>query len=227
MLSYLRRALRQQNKKPERDVVTLVKRNDTFVYKAYSAKMRRTLTGDMEAPVPIFQAVLDNDPERFPGFERLLRRKRREYENQSQMFNDMEEDAEIGGWLSEFRLWDSENEEYIYLNDTQRHDVNLMLQKRYGMLQWEQGSGKTLAAIAMGVYRMQRQGIHSTWVVSSAISIRNNWGVVLSSYGLSYVFIERLEDLERIKPGGFVLVTLNKLCLIQRHIKKMGQAAQS
>ncbi len=220
VFSYLRRALRQQNKKPERDVVALVKRNDTFVYKAYSAKMRRTLTGDMEAPVPVFQAVLDNEPERFPGFERLLRRKRREYENQSQVFNDMGEDAEIGGWLSEFRLWDSENEEYIYLNDTQRHDVNLMLQKRYGMLQWEQGSGKTLAAIAMGMYRMQRQNIHSTWVVSSAISIRNNWDVVLSSYGLSYVFVERLEDLARIKPGDFVLVTLNKLCLIQRHIKR-------
>lgn len=220
VLSYLRRALQKQSKKPERDVIALVKQNDSFVYKAYSTKTRRTLTGDMQTPVTINQAVLDNEPERFPGFERLLRRKRREYENQDQQFDDMNEDTEIGAWLKEFCLWDAENEEYVFLNEIQRHDVNLMLQKQYGMLQWEQGSGKTLAAIAMGLYRMQMQGVYCTWVVSSAISIRNNWDVVLPNYDLPYVFVERLKDLERIRPGDFVLITLDKLGIIQRHIKK-------
>ena len=220
VLSYLRRVLHKQNRKPERDVIALVKQDDNFVYKAYSAKTRSTLTDNMKMPVPVYQAVLDNALEQFPGFERLLRRKRREYDNQSQPFADMAEDPAIGAWLEEFTLWDAENEEDIYLNDIQRRDINRMLQKRYGMLQWEQGSGKTLAAIAMGLYRMQNQGIHSTWVVSSAISIRNNWDVVLPNYGLSYVFVERLGDLTRIKPGDFVLVTLNKLGILQRHIKK-------
>ena len=220
VLAYLRRALRRQNRKPERDMIALVKQNDNFVYKAYSAKTRSMLTGDMKTPIPIYQAVLDNEPEQFPGFERLLRRKRREYDNQSQAFAGMSEDPAIAAWLKKFTLWDAENEEYVYLNDVQRHDINLMLQKRYGMLQWEQGSGKTLAAIAAGLYRMQNQGIHSTWVVSSAISIRNNWDVVLPNYGLSYVFVEALDDLLRVKPGDFVLVTLNKLGMLQRHIKK-------
>lgn len=44
--------------------------------------------------------------------------------------------------------------------------------------------------------------------------------MVLPNYGLSYVFVEGLEDLTRIKPGDFVLVTLNKLGMIQRHIKR-------
>ena len=220
VLLYLRRALRKQNRKPERDVVALVKQNDQFVYKAYSAKARRSLTEKMQMPVPVYQAVLDNDPEQFPGFERLLRRKHREYEAQNRPFDAMADDPQIGEWLNKFRLWDAENEEYIHLNDVQRHDINRMLQKRYGMLQWEQGSGKTLAAIAMGVYRMQNQGIHSTWVVSSAISIRNNWDVVLPNYGLSYVFVERLADLERIKPGDFALLTLNKLGALRRQIKR-------
>jgi len=220
VLSYLRRALRRQNRKPERDVIALVKQEDSFVYKAYSAKTRSTLTDNMKTPIPIYQAVLDNEPEQFPGFERLLRQKRREYDNQSQLFDDMPENPVIGKWLEEFTLWDAENEEYIYLNDIQRRDINRMLQKRYGMLQWEQGSGKTLAAIAMGLYRMQNQGLHSTWVVSSAISIRNNWDAVLPNYGLSYVFVEKLEDLVYIKPGDFVLITLNRLGMLQRHIKR-------
>lgn len=220
VLSYLRRALAKQSQKPERDVVALVKRNDSLAYKAYSAKARRLLSGEMQVPVPVYQAVLDNAPERFPGFARLLRRKRREYDNQSQPFDSMAEDPAIATWLQKFELWDAENEEYIYLNDIQRHDINLMLQKRYGMLQWEQGSGKTLAAIAMGLYRMQSQDIHSTWVVSSAISIRNNWNVVLPNYGLPHVFVERLADLKRIKPGDFVLITLDKLGQIQKRVKK-------
>ena len=99
VLSYLRRALRTQNRKPSRDVVALVKQNDSFVYKAYSAKARLQLTGDMKVPVPIYQAVLDNEPERFPGFELFLRRKRREYDNQNQPFAGMAEDMAIAAWL--------------------------------------------------------------------------------------------------------------------------------
>ena len=52
----LRLQLRKQNRKPERDVIALVKQNDNFVYKAYSAKIRSTLTDDMKTPVPVYQA---------------------------------------------------------------------------------------------------------------------------------------------------------------------------
>ena len=220
VLTYLRRTLRRQNRKPPQDVAKLVKQNDQFVYKAYSAKAKQLIPPGWSHPVSINDAVLDNTPERFLGFERLIRRKRREYENQSQPFADMEEDPFIAEWLEEFTLWDDENEEVVQLNDIQRHDINLILQKRYGLLQWEQGSGKTLAAIAVGTYRMEQQHLHSTWVVSSAISIRNNWDVVLKNYGLPYVFVERLKDFDRIRPGVFVIMTLNKMGDFRRHIKK-------
>ena len=110
--------------------------------------------------------------------------------------------------------------EEIRLNEIQRHDINLTLQKRYALLQWEQGSGKTLAGIATGLYRMQNQNVHSTWVVSSAISIRNNWNVVLANYDLRCVFIKRLADLERVRPGDFVLLTLNKVSAYKKHLRK-------
>ena len=67
---------------------------------------------------------------------------------------------------------------------------------------------------------MEYQGLHSTWVISSAISIRNNWDVVLKNYGLSYVFVERLKDLGRIRPGDFVLMTLNKMSKYRKQVKK-------
>ena len=220
VLSYLRRTLKKQNQKPEHDTITLVKQGNHFVYKDYNKKSRQRLTVSMKQPIPVYQAVLDNQPEHFPGFERLIRRKHAEYENQSQPFDKMTEDLKIAHWLSSLTFWDSENEEKIRLNATQKHDINLVLQKRYALLQWEQGSGKTLAGIATGLYRMQLQNIHSTWVVSSAISIRNNWDVVLKNYGLSYVFVERLKDLERIRTGDFVLITLNKVSTYRKRLAK-------
>lgn len=223
VLSYLKRTLKKENQKPEKDQISLVKLNDCFVYKGYSAAARRQMSASMKQPVPVYQAVLDNAPENFPGYERLLRRKRAEYDNQSQPFAEMQEDPEIARWLSEFTLWDAENMEYIHLNDLQRHDINLTLQKRYAVLQWEQGSGKTLAAIATGMYRMQRQHIHNTVVVSSAISIRNNWDVVLQNYSLPYVFVERLEDFRRIEPGDFVLITLNKVSTYRKQLRRWAR----
>lgn len=220
VLAYLRGALARQNKRPTQDVIALVKQNDQFQYKAYSPKASRQMRPEQKEPVPIYQAVLDNEPGRFPGYERFLRRRRREHDRQSQSFREMPEDPNIATWLQEFTLWDMENEEVIQLNDLQRQDINRILQKRYGLLQWEQGSGKTLAAIATGMYRMEQQGLHSTWVISSAISIRNNWDVVLKNYSLSYVFVERLKDLERIRPGDFVLMTLNQMSKYRRQIKK-------
>ena len=48
---------------------------------------------------------------------------------------------------------------------------------------------------------MEHQKAHSTWVVSSAISIRNNWNVVLKGAGIRHVFVERLADFQKVQPG--------------------------
>mgnify|MGYP002672139483 FL=1 len=230
VLAYLKQALCRQNAKPERDEIRLVKQRYSFVYKAYSRKMAKLLTDEMRAPVPIYQAVLNDEPERFPGYERLLRRKRREYDNQEQPFSEMTENVQHADWIGRFQYWDAQNHAYIHLNPLQSHDVNLTLQKRYAFLQWEQGSGKTPAAIFTGKHRVEMGAVHSIWVISSAISIRNNWDVILKGAGFSYVFVERLSDLQRIRPGDFVILTLNKVSQykkqIGRYIKQLGYKIQ-
>ncbi len=230
VLAYLKQALCRQNAKPERDEIRLVKQKYSFVYKAYSRKMAKLLTDEMRAPVAIYQAVLNDEPERFPGYERLLRRKRREYDNQEQPFSEMTENAQLADWIGRFQYWDAQNHAYIHLNPLQSHDVNLTLQKRYAFLQWEQGSGKTPAAIFTGKHRVEMGAVHSIWVISSAISIRNNWDVILKGAGFSYVFVERLADLQRIRPGDFVILTLNKVSQykkqIGRYIKQLGYKIQ-
>ena len=88
------------------------------------------------------------------------------------------------------------------------------------MIRGSHDSGKTLAGIATALYRMQRQGVQYTWVVSSAISIRNNWNIVLEHYSLPHRLIDHLADLDAARPGEFLLITLNKLTTYQRPIRK-------
>lgn len=230
VLTYLQRALKKQNAAPEKDRIALVKRDGEFAYKGYSTAAKRGIPDKMRIPVPIHQAVLDNTPEKYPGYERLLRRKHLEYETQNRAFAEMDENPQIAEWLADFCLWDSSRMEMIHLNELQRHDINLTLQKRYALLQWEQGSGKTLAGIATGLYRMQNQNVHSTWVVSSAISIRNNWNVVLPGYDIPCVFVKRPADLQRIRRGDFVLLTLNTVSThkkqLRKYLKRLGRNIQ-
>ena len=220
VLNYLKKVLKKQNEKPPEDRIALVKRDYDFVYKGYSYASSRQLSEEMKIPVPTYLVASTDGDCGFTRYAKLIRRKQREYAIQNQQFSDMELDPDIARALDHFTLWDSENEEEIRLNAMQKRDINLMLQKRYGLLQWEQGCGKTLAGIAVGLYRMECQNVHHTWIISSAISIRNNWDIVLQNYGLPYVFVEELSDFEKIKKGDFVIITLNGLRKYQKQIKR-------
>ena len=220
VIAYLKKVLKKQNEKPPEDRIALVKRDYGIVYKGYSYASNRQLSEEMKTPVPMYLLASTDGNYGFTRYDKLIRRKQREYMIQNQQFEDMELDETIARALDEFVIWDAENEEEIRLNDKQKQDINLMLQKRYGLLQWEQGCGKTLAGIAVGLYRMQFQNVHHTWVISSAISIRNNWDLMLRNYGLSYVFVEELSDFARIKKGDFVIITLNGVRKYQKQIKR-------
>lgn len=220
VITYLKKVLKKQNEKPPENKIAIVKQDYGIVYKGYSYTANRQLSDPMKTPVPMYVLASTDGDYGFTQYAKLIRRKQREYAIQNQQFADMQLDEAIAAALDDFVLWDSENEEEIFLNDNQKKDINLMLQKRYGLLQWEQGCGKTLAGIAVGFYRMKYQNVHHTWVISSAISIRNNWDVVLKNYELPYVFVEELSDFAKIKKGYFVIITLNAIRKYQKQIKR-------
>lgn len=222
VLAYLRRVVRSQNRKPYRDEIRLVKHDYSIGYKAYSPKMARQMKQTMpyEEDRQIFQIVSQCEAETYQPYVRMLRRKQRCYERETMPFTEMVQDAEIAAYLEQFTVYDRENEEWIRLNETQRHDLNLVLQKRYTLLQWEQGCGKTLAGISTGQYRMQRQRARNVWVVSTAISIKNNWDLMLDNYSIPYRMIKKLSDLDAVEDGEFVIVTLNMLCKYRKQIKR-------
>lgn len=222
VLAYLRRVICSQNRKPYRDEIRLVKHDYGIGYKAYSPKMARQMKQTMswEEDRPISYIVSQGEAEAYRQYARMLRRKQRDYERETKPFKEMSEQPDISQYLNEFTVYDKENEEWIYLNDTQKHDLNLVLQKHYNLLQWEQGGGKTLAGISTGQYRMKHQGARNVWVVSTAISIKNNWDLMLDNYDIPYRMIRKLADLDAVKDGEFIIITLNILSKYQKQIKK-------
>lgn len=222
VLAYLRRVIHSQNKKPSQDVVRLVKQDGGLVYKGYSQKSRNSIPADLKQPIPFYELASGQaDVQGYEQYGRLIRRKQRDYERETKPFKDMTEQLDIARYLNEFTVYDKENEEWIYLNDIQKHDLNLVLQKHYHLLQWEQGGGKTLAGISTGQYRMEYQGARNVWVVSSAISIKNNWDLVFKNYGMTnYRMIRNLADLDAVQDGEFVIITLNMLSKYRKQIKR-------
>lgn len=207
VVKHLKNALRTQN--PTKD------RKDRVIKNRYNFE----LNGEI---LDINDVVLWNNvnvrPFNTKWMDKLINRKSRAYEKQNIPFYEMMPDADIAAWLDDFEL--SDGEETIHLNDTQKKDLNLFLQKNYSFIQWEQGSGKTLAGITIGKYRLEKKQVKNVFVVSTAIAIKNNWIDVLEQFGIDYVVVEKMSDINPQINSKFVLITLNMMVKYHKFIKK-------
>lgn len=222
VIRYLQNALRSQNAPPERDVIELVKAGNSLRLKARSAKMEAHLSRCTDTrSLSINDMVYDDIyPFQDSRYRKLIKSKRQAFENQTQKYDDFTSDADVLAFLRDFTIHDSLNECDIKLNDRQLMDTARILSKPYGIIQWEQGSGKTISAIAQHFYRIKHNNIFCSFVVSTAISVYNNWDVVLPFYGVDYMAVRTWEDVAKIKRGQMVLITLDMLIRLQRYIKR-------
>ena len=128
--------------------------------------------------------------------------------------------SKVGEFLDNFTLKNNLTEETIRLTDMQKHDVELLLSKRHGYLQWEQGSGKSLAGIAMADYRFKTEDIMHTFVVGPAIAIQNTWNEILDLYGKDALLVKNLHDVNKIADHKYILLTFGMLIKYRTYIKK-------
>lgn len=115
-------------------------------------------------------------------------------------------------------VYNTIDEKYIELNNVQKEITNKLLYKRYGMLQAEQGSGKTLMGIHLGLVRLKT--VNNVFIVGPAIAIKGTWQQCMEDYNISYKMINSLSELKNIKTGDFVLLTFSMLSKYSRFIKK-------
>lgn len=156
------------------------------------------------------------------GLKHLLKRKKMDYILQSTEFEDMERVPELDKYISTLSFKNPKLET-CYFTKLQQHDMGLIFQKRYSLLNWQQGSGKTAVAYHYGKYHLDPGRVKIVVVLAPPIATKMTWKPFLERNGQSFVQFTERKDLEKVQDGDFLIIP-NSLTgphkkLLQKFIK--------
>lgn len=227
ILPVLKRYITNQNVVPRKEVA-LVKTSYGFKLKEYSHNL---LKGIEKKYASIHNLILNWDalpslPKMTPAQEKQYRRaekyisrRRREYEQQNQPLSELKCDRKLASYISKLAFINKKGEK-VKFTKLQRHDMNWIFQKRYSLLNWQQGSGKTGVAYYFGKLQLQRKAVKNVVVLAPANAINLTWVPFMEMNHENYVLITKPAQLEKVKPGDFLLVSLSLLNGLKRSLKR-------
>lgn len=223
VLGIIRKYITSQHSVPRKEVA-LVKTSYGFKLKPYAPRLLDKVThkaasindlilGRAELPVP--ETVTERNRLQIRAAEKLIRRKQKQYEMQNLRFADMEEDVNLKKYLdrSTFINKDGEACEFTTL---QKHDLNLVLQKRYALLNWQQGSGKTAAVYYRARFLLKFRKVRNAIILAPAIATNMTWIPFLSVNRERFRVIRAESDLTNVPEGMFLVVSTSMLGKLQR-----------
>ena len=224
VISKLKNILSRQHIK-EVEKIKLVKTNYAIKLKGYSEKTRLYVEKLNKNTWSINDLLLDidtinNNIVEKNCFDKLINSKKKSYSQQSKKFNDMTIDKKIDEYLRKKYLYDTENQEKIYLNDIQLDIVNKMLQKKYGYIQSSQGTGKTIMSIFYSLHRQAFNSSKLTLVIAPSIAIYGTWETTLQNYNINYKTLKTITDIKNIATEKFVLISFDMLIKLEKYLKK-------
>ena len=102
----------------------------------------------------------------------------------------------------------------------QKQDMGLVFQKRYALLNWQQGSGKTAVAFHYGKYRLLHQSVTNVLILAPAIAVNLTWEPFLERNGESFISLKKPSDFRHIKEGQFILLSVSMMDKLKWEIKR-------
>lgn len=223
VLGIIRKYITSQHSVPRKEVA-LVKTSYGFKLKPYAPRLLDKVThkaasindlilGRAELPVP--ETVTERNRLQIRAAEKLIRRKQKQYEMQNLRFADMEEDINLKEYLdrSTFINKDGEACEFTTL---QKHDLNLVLQKRYALLNWQQGTGKTAAVYYRARFLLKFRKVRNAIILAPAIATNMTWIPFLSVNRERFRVIRAESDLTNVPEGMFLVVSTSMLGKLRR-----------
>lgn len=231
VLNILYKYIREQYKMPRKEVA-LVRTGHGYKLKQYAPNLVKGIKSKYAA---MYDLVLEQDklpsfdgiPEELcPGMARQIKaankviaRKRREYERQSQPFPEMKQDEALADYLDD-AIFINKEYDVCRFTELQKSDMNLVLQKRYALLNWQQGSGKTAAVYHYAKYLMKYRSVRNTVVLAPAIATNLTWETFLKNNGEEFRTLRKISDFEDIPRGAFIVVSISMLDKLKRHLSK-------
>lgn len=227
VFAVLRRYITSQNV-VSREEVALVKSSYGFKLKQYAPRLldkvphkaagiNDLVLGRAVLPMPEFPT--EKNMRQIRAAEKLIGRKRRQYEVQNQQFADMKPDTRLTEYLDRMTFVNKDGDvcEFTAL---QKHDQNLVLQKRYALLNWQQGLGKTAAVYHRAKYLLKYRKIRNVIILAPAIATNMTWIPFLSMNREQFRVVRSNADLETVSEGVFLVLSTSMLGKLKRGLAR-------
>ena len=227
VLVTIRKYITSQNVIPRKEIA-LVKTSYGFKLKQYaprlldktehrSASVNNLILGHSKLPMP--ESVTEENIKQIRAAHKIIHRKQLEHIIQNQIFSDMQTEDSFAEYLdnASFMNKDGERCEFTKL---QKHDINLVLQKKYALLNWQQGSGKTAAVYHRAKYLLKYGKVRNVIILSPAIATNMTWAPFLSVNKEQYQVIRTYKDLENVPKGIFLLISTSMVGKLKRELMR-------
>ncbi len=227
VLGIIRRYITSQNIVPRKEVA-LVKTSYGFRLKQYAPrlldKVRHKAAGINDlvlerAELPIPEIITDKNRTQIRAAEKLIRKKRRQYEIQNRQFSDMTPDPALADYLDRATFINKEGD-VCEFTKLQKHDLNLVLQKRFALLNWQQGSGKTAAVYHRAKYLLKYRKVRNVIILAPAIATNMTWVPFLTKNREMFRMVRNNADLETVPEGVFLVLSTSMLSKLKRGLKR-------
>ena len=225
VLGIIRKYITSQNEVPRKEIA-LVKTSYGFKLKAYAPRMLDKVThryasiNDLvleQADLPLPDNITEANMRQIKAARKFIARKRRQYEIQSQEFTEMQADPALADYLDNATFINKDYEACRFTT-LQKHDLNLVLQKRYALLNWQQGLGKTAAVYHRAKYLLKYRKVRHVIVLAPAIATNMTWDSFLKINNEPYRVIRSSKDLLDVPERTFLIVSTSLLGKLKRSL---------
>lgn len=228
VLVIIHRYIRRQYEIPRKEVA-LIKGRYSFRLKPYAPH----LLDDMKTPkeVPIYELIMGISDlpdagkwmtpkvyQQYIQARRFIVRRRLEYNIQSQELKEISLDASLARYIGNLNFINKDMESCEF-TPLQQHDMNLLYQKKFSLLNWQQGSGKTAVVYHFAKYLRNLNRIRNIVILAPAIAIEMTWEPFLRRQKKTFIRATKPSDLENVRPGIYVIVSISMLGTLERSFK--------
>lgn len=217
ILEKLRRILKRQNRRPEKKY-RLVRTGYGYKLKNYNNPTGRDTDKYVsfidlivnDAPLPEPKKMTSSLQKEYSSARKVIARKKKELVLESASWQEMKRNRELDNYIESLSFTGMKNTECRF-SPLQKEDMGLAYQKRYSLLNWQQGSGKTAVLYHFGKYRLVHRRVKNVVIIAPSIAVHMTWEVFLKYNKEDYVLVSRPEQLDDIPAGKFIIISVSML----------------
>lgn len=225
VLAYLRQLLaKQAGTKPAGYHISLSSRGLRFHAQDIQTSQALKKQGIVDLPWQTLvqhPTLLDSHPlaSELRCFGKTIRRKTRQFQLCQTPIEATPVVASIQKFLAEWTFLTPKNTR-ASLTELQQLDLQRMLPRPYGILSWQQGSGKSIASLAAIQYYLTHTTIRHVFVVGPPIAIRNTWASLLERNKVPFTMVNKPSDLVMDQSKTVWLLPLTVLSKCERALRE-------